>query len=54
MGKDTLKIGQIIKEPQTKDAVHMAIAPVIAGECLSPGAHVGMVNGSMTIYFDRF
>lgn len=42
---DTLKIGQIIKEPQSRDAVHMAIVPVKAGQLLSPGNHVGLIDG---------
>lgn len=42
MGLDKLKIGNIIEQPQQKDAVHMAVAPVVAAEPLQPGAHVGM------------
>ncbi len=39
---DTLKIGSIIKEPQQRDAVHMAIAPIVAARVLLPGFHVGI------------
>lgn len=37
----SLKIGQIITDPQEKDAIHMAIAPVVAREKLCPGDRVG-------------
>lgn len=37
---DTLHIGQVITEPQTKDAIHMAVAPVTAGRFMFPGTHV--------------
>lgn len=42
---DKLKIGQIITEPQERDAIHMAVAPVIAGEGLMPGCKVDIVDG---------
>lgn len=41
---DTLKLGQII-EPEReaqRDATHIAVAPCIAGEKLSPGEHAGI------------
>lgn len=34
-------LGNIINEHQKRDAIHIAVEPVIAGERLSPGAHVG-------------
>lgn len=40
---DTLKIGQLITSEQNRDAIHMAIAPVIAAEKLAPGDHVGLL-----------
>lgn len=36
-------IGRILKTEQQRDAIHMAIMPVTAGERLSPGEHVGML-----------
>lgn len=42
---DTLKIGQIINSPQNRDAVHMAIVPVEAGQLLVVGTHVGLLDG---------
>lgn len=40
---DTLKLGQIIKDTQHKDAIHIAVAPLVAAEPLHPGQHVGIV-----------
>lgn len=45
---DTLHIGRIITEPQNRDAVHMAIAPIEAGEDIRPGHHVGLKDGKAT------
>ncbi len=45
---DTLKIGNIINEPQNRDAVHMAICPVEAGEDIRPGHHIGLKDGKAT------
>lgn len=38
---EQLNIGKLIDATQQRDAIHVAIAPVIAGERLSPGQHVG-------------
>jgi len=46
---DTLKIGQIINQPQQRDAVHMAIVPMEAGERLQAGLHVGLLDGKAVI-----
>lgn len=40
-----IKLGQIITGEARRDAVHMAVAPVVAGEALHPGAHVGLHLG---------
>lgn len=43
---DVLKLGQLIEGDQHRDAVHVAIAPVVASEKLSPGDHIGLLaNG---------
>jgi hypothetical protein len=42
---DSLRIGRIIENERKRDAVHMAVVPVVAGQALSPGEHVGMVDG---------
>lgn len=39
---DTLHIGSIITTEQHRDAVHMAIVPVVAGQDLQIGQHVGL------------
>jgi hypothetical protein len=40
----SLKIGQIIMGDQTRDAIHMAIAPVIASHRLYPGQPIALGN----------
>jgi len=40
-----IKLGQLITDDMTRDAVHIAIAPVIAAELLKPGQHVGIHEG---------
>lgn len=42
-----LKIGQIIDATAKRDAIHIAIAPVIADEKLAPGQSVDLVPGSI-------
>ena len=39
---ESLRIGHIITDDQKRDAVHMAIVPVIAAEPLLSGEHVGI------------
>jgi hypothetical protein len=41
---ENLKLGQIINEPQERDAIHVAVAPVVASELLLPGQHVALVR----------
>lgn len=40
-----LGIGQLITSEQFRDAIHIAVAPVTAGEDLPRGANVGVKNG---------
>lgn len=35
------QFGKLITEPQFRDAVHIAVAPVVAGENLIPGTRIG-------------
>ncbi len=42
---NTPQLGKLIEGPVGRDAVHVAIAPVVAGERLRPGSHVGLVMG---------
>ncbi len=38
----TPNLGEVPDETAKRDAVHIAVAPVIAGEILSPGQRVGL------------
>ncbi len=49
---DTLRIGSIIVTPQNRDAVHMAIIPMIAGKRLYPSSHVGTIDGKHAFEYD--
>lgn len=41
----TIEIGKLITEPQEKDAIHCAVAPVVAGHnLLYAGNHIGFVK----------
>lgn len=44
MSKDIVPIGKIISGDAARDAVHVAIAPVTAGDDLSPGEHIGRLD----------
>lgn len=39
------KLGQLCDETARRDAIHVAVAPVEAGERLQPGEFVGLVDG---------
>jgi len=38
-------LGKLVDETAQRDAIHIAIAPVVAGEALEPGQHVGLLAG---------
>lgn len=38
-------LGTIIGEAEKRDAIHLAVEPVIAGEPLRPGDHITVTNG---------
>jgi len=40
-----IQLGQIIEDEQTRDAIHIAIAPVMAIAKLYPGQDVGFIKG---------
>jgi hypothetical protein len=46
---ESVKVGQLIGDKQQRDAIHVAIAPVVANEKLPPGHHVGFVTSSTEI-----
>lgn len=39
-----VNLGQLITTPQNRDAIHVAVAPVIAAESMEPGQHVQLNN----------
>lgn len=44
--KTELKLGQIITEPQNRDAIHIAVTPMSSDDKVFPGEHVGILpNG---------
>lgn len=38
-------LGMIHLEPQHRDAIHLAVEAVVAGEILHPGMHIGIFEG---------
>lgn len=42
MSKEQVTLGKILGPEAKRDAVHVAIAPVVAAEDLLPGSHVGL------------
>lgn len=38
-------LGTIIDEGAGRDAIHIAVEPCVAGETLSPGQHIGQMDG---------
>lgn len=36
------QLGKVIEGPAGRDAIHVAVAPVVAGVFLEPGQHVGL------------
>lgn len=51
-----LKLGALIEDEQERDAIHIAVAPVTAGERLHPGEHIGFLkedNKELVGYFAK-
>jgi hypothetical protein len=46
---DILKLGQLIDADAKRDAIHIAVAPVVASEYLDPGEGINFVDGSTTL-----
>ncbi len=46
-------LGQLIGHDEKRDAIHIAIAPVIAASDLKPGDHIGLVEPGNTEMVDR-
>lgn len=45
----TPNIGQLCKDDARRDCIHFALAPVVAGEELRPGEHVGFLPNTNVI-----
>ncbi len=43
-GNIQTEIGKLITSPQERDAIHVAVAPVVAADDLHPGDHVGFCD----------
>lgn len=43
------KLGELITGEQSRDAIHIAVAPVIAGMDLHPGDHIGFSGNAYTV-----
>jgi hypothetical protein len=43
------KLGQLIEGDQNRDAIHIAVAPVVAGERLDPGEHVCLTPSGFAV-----
>lgn len=41
-------LGTLIDDTQKRDAIHLAVAPVVAGEPLRPGDHITVTDGVAT------
>lgn len=47
-------LGTIISETEKRDAIHLAVEPIIAGEDLEPGTHVGIKDGKAYAKRNRY
>lgn len=43
------QLGRLITDEQFRDAVHIAVAPVIAGMPMYPGEHIGFIGDAYTV-----
>lgn len=43
-----IKVGELITDNQSRDAIHCAVAPVIAVHAMVPGQHIGFENPNNT------
>ena len=48
MAENVPKLGRVLEGEQHRDAIHIAVAPVVASERLSPGQHVGFIDATLT------
>ena len=51
---ENVKVGHFLKGTEHRDAIHVALIPVVAGENLNPGQHVGVIeHGSKAVISDK-
>lgn len=50
----TPNLGQLAGPSARRDAVHVAVAPVVAAQDLDPGAHVGIRDDGKAYWCDPF
>lgn len=46
--KHEVKLGSLISGAEERDAIHIAVCPVVAAELLLPGERIGFAEGSQT------
>lgn len=46
---NSVEVGKLITSPQERDAIHIAVLPVVAAEQLRTGQDIGFVYGSRTL-----
>lgn len=44
-----VKIGKLCEPDAERDAIHVAIAPVVAGDTFNPGTHIGFLDEVSTV-----
>lgn len=50
MNKEEITLGKIILGDANRDAIHIAVAPVVAWENLEPGQNVGFINQNSQMF----
>ena len=51
---ESLGLGKIITTEQHRDAVHIAVAPVVAGcDGMTPGRHIGIIEGEIAGFVEN-
>lgn len=51
---DALETLGTIIEGGGRDAIHLAVEPVVASETLAPGQHIGIMDGKATAFPEKF
>lgn len=49
MPENQPKLGKLLQGGEERDAIHIAIAPITAGDYLSPGQHVGIGENNVAV-----